>query len=350
MRQWGWIFLVLLCLLPGVGRAADLYSVEVLVDVTDVNASVAREKAMSEANRQAFELILKKLTTSEGVAEMMKLNNNQILNFIKEVSVLSEKTSDVRYIAELKVKLNESLVKTYMNEKNIPFVITTSAKVLVIPVYRPNSAAPAQLWEESNLWRQAWERQNSSSGLVEFVSMEANSSNYDVLTADKALSLDTHLMGWLARKNRVSDVYILEATGAGNGLNIKIYAPSGEGALEESLQVDGAADETLFDKAVSEVKSRITSRVRRQNMAESQKQSEITVLFMYKNLKEWLDLQKQLSDIPYVKQVREEAIGDGKTQFKLVFAGSQERLNQALRTKLFHLQDYGSFYVLESIY
>lgn len=116
--------------------AADLYAVEVLADVTDVNASVAPEKAMAAANRQAFELVLKKITTPEHVAQIMTLNDNQILNFIKEVSVLSEKSSNVRYIAELRVKLNEAVVKRYMSEKQIPFMVDKAANVLVIPVYR----------------------------------------------------------------------------------------------------------------------------------------------------------------------------------------------------------------------
>lgn len=348
MRHLWLVMLVCLAFFARPVAAADLYAVEVLADVTDVNASVAREKAMAAANRQAFELVLKKITTPEHVAQIMTLNDNQILNFIKEVSVLSEKSSNVRYIAELRVKLNEAVVKRYMSEKQIPFMVDKAANVLVIPVYRKAPAMPAELWEEDNLWRKSWEKNTASEGMAEFVTLDASAQNVEAVDSEKALSLDTRLLGWLARQSRASDVFVLEAVVA-DGMDVRIYSP--EGGLLETVHIDGSADdEVLFDEAVRRVKSRIAARIKSQNIAEAQKQTEITVLFMYQKIREWLDLQKQLSDIPYVKKVQEEAIGDGKTQFKLVFSGSIARLNQALAQKLFVLNNHGDFYVIESLY
>ena len=351
MRRLCLMLLFGLGLLVRPAAAADLYAVNVLVDVTDVNASVAREKAMTEANRQAFELVLKKITTPDNVARIMTLNDNQILNFIKEVSVVSEKSSNVRYMAELRIKLNEEIVKRYMAEKQIPFMVDKATSVLVLPVYRKAPATAAELWEEDNLWRKAWERNTASEGMAEFVTPEQSFSNMEALDAEKALSLDARLFGWLARQNRVSDVFVLEATEHAGGLQVQIYSPNGEGGLLETLDVSGTAgDDALYDEAVRQAKVRIASKIKSQNISESRKQSEITVLFLYKRIRDWLDLQKQLSDIPYVKKIQEEAIGDGKTQFRLVFSGSLDRLNQALAQKLFVLKDYGGFYVIESSY
>ena len=75
------------------------YNAEITVDVTAENASVAREKAMTEANRQAYTAVAKRVTTADGVRRLNELNDAQILNFIKEVSIISEKASNVRYIA-----------------------------------------------------------------------------------------------------------------------------------------------------------------------------------------------------------------------------------------------------------
>ena len=351
MRHLCLIMLFCLGLLVRPVMAADLYAVDVLVDVTDVNASVAREKAMAEANRQAFELVLKKITTPDNVAQVMTLNDNQILNFIKEVAVLSEKSSNVRYMAELRIKLNEEIVKRYMAEKQIPFMVDKATSVLVLPVYHKAPAMAAELWEEDNLWQKAWRRNTASEGMVEFVTLDPSSRNMEVIDAEKALSLDMRLFGWLARQNRVSDVFVLEATEHAGGLEVQIYSPNGEGSLLETLNVEGVSgDEALYDEAVRQAKVRIAAKIKSQNISESQKQNEITVLFMYGKIRDWLDLQKQLSDIPYVKKIQEEAIGDGKTQFKLVFSGSIDRLNQALAQKLFVLRNYGDFYVIESSY
>ena len=100
--------------------AGDMtYNAEITVDVTAENASVAREKAMTEANRQAYTAVAKRVTTADGVRRLNELNDAQILNFIKEVSIISEKASNVRYIATLNVAVNEHILKTYMQENDI---------------------------------------------------------------------------------------------------------------------------------------------------------------------------------------------------------------------------------------
>lgn len=144
------------------------YNAEITVDVTAENASVAREKAMTEANRQAYTAVAKRVTTADGVRRLNELNDAQILNFIKEVSIISEKASNVRYIATLNVAVNEHILKTYMQENDIPFVIGSVANVLIIPTFREFKTDAPMLWEADNLWRKAWEQNPRAIGSARF--------------------------------------------------------------------------------------------------------------------------------------------------------------------------------------
>lgn len=114
------VFWGLLAAAPVRAEDMSLYDAEISVDVTSENASVAREKAMSEANRQALMLVAGRLTTKEGASVLNHLNDNQVLNFIKEVTVESEKVSDVRYLAQLKISINGDILKAYLSEKMPP--------------------------------------------------------------------------------------------------------------------------------------------------------------------------------------------------------------------------------------
>lgn len=72
--------------------AGDMtYNAEITVDVTAENASVAREKAMTEANRQAYTAVAKRITTADGVRRLNELNDAQILNFIKKFRLFPKK-------------------------------------------------------------------------------------------------------------------------------------------------------------------------------------------------------------------------------------------------------------------
>lgn len=115
------------------------YSADVTVDVTADNASAARELAMRRANRQAVSAIAANFTTREGVTVLNKLTDDQLLNFIRETTVLEEKTSNVRYLAKLRITANDKILRQYLQEKNVPLVVASSAEVMVIPVFREGS-------------------------------------------------------------------------------------------------------------------------------------------------------------------------------------------------------------------
>ncbi len=112
-------FLFLLTMFAFPAMAADNYFSIVDVDVTDVNAAVAREKAMAQANRRAVNEAAEKFTDSKGMEVVHGLSGEQIMYFIKEATVLEEKSSDVRYIAQLKVTVQNDVLRQYLQEKGL---------------------------------------------------------------------------------------------------------------------------------------------------------------------------------------------------------------------------------------
>ena len=113
------IFLFLLAIIAFPAMAADDFFSIVDVDVTDVNASVAKEKAMAQANRKALDEAAQNYTDSKGMEIVRGLSGEQVLYFIKEATVLEEKSSDVRYIAKLKVTVHNNILRQYLQEKGV---------------------------------------------------------------------------------------------------------------------------------------------------------------------------------------------------------------------------------------
>ena len=103
-------------------HADERFTVEIKVDVTDDNASVAREKAMNGANRAAITAVARRISTSEGANKIADMTDAQLVNFIKETSVVNEKNSNIRYMADLRIVINEDLLKEYMKEREIPLI------------------------------------------------------------------------------------------------------------------------------------------------------------------------------------------------------------------------------------
>lgn len=113
------LFLIVFLAAAFPAGAAEMYGSIVNVDVSDVNAAAAKEKAMAQANREALNYVAPLMASPEGTELLNSLDDNQILYFIKEATVLSEKSSDVRYIASLKITIQDNVLRQYLAEKGV---------------------------------------------------------------------------------------------------------------------------------------------------------------------------------------------------------------------------------------
>lgn len=322
-----------------------LYTVDVKVDVTDVNASEAREKAMNSANRQAFEIIVKKITTSGQASELLRLSDKQILNFIKEMAVISEKSSNVRYIADLQVTVNEDILKSYLSEKEIKTVVEAASKVVIVPVFRNYESDKPLLWEENNPWRKAWESNPPRNSLV-----TVNSLKYmPEVTADAALAYDSVALETVRLNNNANDVYVLDAVFDGiDGLKISVSSLKNAVNAGEIIRIPGDRNqpEELFARAIDEVRMRIENKIKSQNIADSQMQSSIDVLYNYTALTDWINVEKSLKNIAYIRDLQLIAMTPGIVQFRIDFIGSEDKIMQSIRDKGMNLTAYESIYQL----
>lgn len=119
MMYRGLFFLMMSIFFTLPAKAAEDYGTVVSVDVSDVNAAVAKEKAMAQANREALNNVASQFVSPEGLAVLNALNDEQVAYFIKEATVLSEKSSDVRYMASLKITIQDNVLRQYLYEKGV---------------------------------------------------------------------------------------------------------------------------------------------------------------------------------------------------------------------------------------
>ncbi len=341
-------FLILFCcafLLPSLSEAKDdRFSVNVSVDVTDKNAAIARERAMAEAHRAAFNQVAKKITSDESAQRLAALPAEQLVNFIREVSVLDEKSSAVRYIATLKVNVNEDLLKTYMKEQEMPFLVQGTSRILVIPVYEGGNGTPPLLWENENIWYNIWQNVSGENN-VSFFPIPKTGANMSAIDVGQALALDDEALGKIYNINGVDDVYVVAVTPLSGGLQIRLHSYKNGTNAFEGLNTNTAE--------LSEAARAVVSKIARQNrnaaVFQEKEQHEAVVLYDYEGLADMVNVENRLKEIPNILKLKTEAVSGNRAQYRLVYAGSPERLLQTLRAKHFILQDYDDFFVLHKI-
>ena len=325
------------------------YSVEVKVDVTDVNAAQAREKAMRSAYRQAFETVLKKLVSTQDAATLSAMTDDQMVNFIQEVGIVSEKASDVRYIATLQVTINKAVLNAYLREKEIQTAVADKSKIIIIPIYREFEADGPLLWEQNNLWMQAWLNQPVADSLYEIEAIPQTAVSKAEISAEQAQAYDAAALQEVALNNNANDVYVADAFFDGiEGLKITLTSLKSDRAAEVILvRGDRNNPQVLLATGVEQVRQHIGNKIKNANLAQSRMQTTLPVLYNFDKLADWVKVEKLIKSIPYTKNLQVDAMGNGKVQFRVDMVGTDDRIWNAFRNKGLNLKQYDNFYLLE---
>jgi len=337
------LLLVILFLLAAFPAEAALQTTELSVDVTAENAAVAREKAMNQATRQAVYNTAASFTGADGLQLLNQMRHDQLLNFIVETTVLEEKSSNIRYMARLQLVVDATLLKQYLQEKDIPVSAASMPDILVIPVFRPQPTDTALLWEDNNAWRAAWIAYGQKNGLGKIRLLPPDMAS--VISAAPTTGLDTAAIQAISTRFGKTAIYIADAAYNGNVLDVRLTnATTGK---TENFSQNGELSDELFNQSIAEVVQNILrSQSQNQMMIISDQVDTIGVLATFGTLQQWLQTENTIRNLTPVQDVRVQAAGNGRVQFQIDFSGGLPSLNRAMNEASFTLEPNGNFYIL----
>ena len=345
------IFVVIACFFLSCGisfAADDRFAVEIKVDVTDENASIAREKAMKSATRAAITAVARRISTQDGASQIANMTDPQLLNFVKETSVVNERNSDVRYIADLRIIINEELLKEYMKEREIPLLGKNKNSILVIPLFREFSDDTPMLWENDNLWKQAWDT-NTISSAIQFIPIKNSSTNTELLTSSVAEDHDQEVLEKVMTMAGANEVFVLDASYNGvEGLNITAISLNGD---KHEITVPGAKSSgmDLFNNAVIETSKQLEKIVLSQQVSDTPSENELTILYPFSSLGQWITAEQKIKEISEITNIQIQAMAQGKAQLKILYTGSLETIMYQFKAKGYLLEDGGNYKILKNI-
>ncbi len=295
----------------------------------DDDPSLARQEALKQAYREGFLKVAGRLTTKENIAELNKLQDEQLIHFIKETDVLSEKMTSEGYKADFNIEINGELLKQYMLENNMMEVISQNHNILIVPSYANTEYEGRIVFGPNNFWRQILlEKGIIKSANLTLTVIDDTPQNRALLTPNKVLFIDKETFEKLKQMNGFEDIYTVHAVSAGR--NSVLLLIRGYGQSQQRLMVFDENGEP-FEKAISEMVAYISQDIQNKNIDESSYKSKIQVVFYNTNLREWLMLQKKLNTVAQIKKVEAGAMESGKVSFSIDFSGTLDVLISTLK-------------------
>ena len=321
------------------------YDIVIPVDIDAEDSVIAKEKAMIQAQRQAFLEAAGKLTSQTNVDKLNELSDDEIMHFVQSVSVADEKAGGTKYIANLTVQINENLLKDYLAENEM--IKTKTEDMIVVPVFKNQSYNYPLFWEEDNIWRKIW----LSKGLIKFGNMQMRTLNdrfrYEIdANANDFLYMDDNLYDKISQATGSEKIYVIYGEILENN-DLKVTIKNEKTRAEDRFAVynDGSSD--ILDKAIEKSVMFISNMERENKSTDNQiDRGSVNAVYMYQDMKDWLLKSKTLSEIDQIEGIDTNGFGGGKVNFVIHYSGNLDDLWDALQEQGFSHESAGNYFII----
>ena len=316
---------------------SDMYAVHNMhVDFTADNATSAREQGLNDAQEKAFYKMLERLTLFKDMESLPVLTNEDILNLVQDFSVSNEKTSSVRYIADVDVQFDPQAIQTFFQEYQVPYVTSVAEKSVILPIFRSSSKDKPLLWKDTNLWAQALARASKTSDLVPFVVPLGDLDDMSVISEDNlSEEMSLNILPLLSRY-QANQALIIELTVLKDENALKVYIrpfQNKKGFIEELGMTEpiNAPMPELLKRAAERTVYLLEQAWREKNAVRFDNPTNLFVRINIQNLAEWIAIRKQLDHIVLIKQYVVKALRKDQAEVEIFYAGELDAFQEALK-------------------
>ena len=333
-----------LALMPAGPAAAqdDVFAVGgVEVDATAGNAAEAREAAIAQGHVLAMGRLMERLVLQADLSRVPILRSGELVNMVRDFSVAEERSSEVRYLANLTFRFKPVEVRGFLRRNKIRFAETRSKPVLVLPLY--SDGGEIGLWREPNPWLQAWIARPPDGGLVPLVAPLGDLDDIASINEQQALSADLIALDEIARRYGAEDVLITQ-------VELESSAPAGELPLRVTLrrarqiqqepavvnsfrQQSGENLDTALQRAMARVVEEVQESWKRSNQLSYEQQRSVPALALFGSFTDWIEIQRRLSAAASVASSRIEYLTRSFAILDLRVIGTDDQIASTLAQK-----------------
>jgi hypothetical protein len=325
------------------------------VDVTDTDATTAKNKALVEVQVKAFKQLADRLGSSEVVDAVAAMEEKQILPYLRSLSIEQEAISPGRYQGKFTVRFLPEKIKSLYGQYGVRVVSAQGPAFVVLPIWK--TAEGAQLWED-NPWRAAWINLRAEQSLVPIIVPLGDLDDSEILSAKDVLAGDELKLEAIRRRYDVKAVVVAYAEAAeGGGIHASMVGNTPLGKMSFD-KVYTAEDGTLASSAVLATKrfhgvmiEKYKSNASRTSDADgsTSKRQSLSVAVPFAGPSEWNRLRSRILSTPGVVSLDVASLGGDGAVVKLLITGGVESLEDKFRSSGLELSRAGGAWVIQPL-
>lgn len=322
---------------PAVAQSDAFTVFDIAVDATADDAASAREAALAQGHVDAMRVLVARLVPAADILDLPPLEPQKIVEMVQDFSVAEERTSNVRYLAELTFRFNPDSVRAYLRANSVPFAETRSDPVLVLPIY--GAAGSERLWRAPNPWRHIWSTRNLTAELVPMILPLGDLDDLSAVTASAALDGDPAGLETISRRYGADEVLVSQLVlrgdpASGNArarVNTERYSAIESTRFRMDFNQNPRESRNAFlARAVAGVVERVQSSWKSANLLRFGDESKLMATVRVGSLDDWLEVQRRLEGIPLVVRSKLAYLTRNAVDVEITYLGDEDQLARTL--------------------
>lgn len=327
--------LALVILFRGPATAQDLFEVNGLrVDESAADEVKAKFGAIESAQERALQIVLRRLVQAEDIDRLSQIDGERLARMVRDYDIADEKLGGGRYLATISVRFVPEEVANALKDAQIPFAMTRSRPIVVLPVLDTGSAR--RLWDDPNPWRRAWAGRTPYPGLFSVMMPAGDLSDVATVNVNQAISADPDAMLAIARKYQATGAMVAIASISGNqasrlvAVKLEFVGGNNDGATVER-RFKGSGNLTAFlGQVVTQILDGLERDWKQENILDFSQVERMSVLVPIKGLGGWRDVRERLDGMSRIQSLSMARMSQEEVELDLVFVGSTVQLRSAL--------------------
>ncbi len=313
----------------------------IYVDVTERNSEIARRHALSQGQAVAFRKIMERIVDEKDLAFLPEFSPEEIAYLLKEVSVVKESTSPVRYIATLNVSFDEDKIKQILTEMGMAFVLSPSKPYLLLPFYEANNSL---IIYGANPWQRVWKKTPPETALVPI--MLPNYDNRDRELIKSASPTRDQLV-------KLSDIYGTEGVIIAEAIKVDStelklnYRKYLNGYITEryvrAFDIEDGNEQAALRKMAEYIASRGDAGWRKKMAVDVSEPNLLVVVVPLQSLEHLNKIRDRITKIPLIANFELKAVKQDRAQINIWHSTDMKALESAFRNQKMKLVKVDDF-------
>lgn len=302
------------------------------VDERAATVAEARARALAVGQRRALRRLYEKLVERDDVYRLPVVGQTELSRLVRGLEIFNERSSSVRYIADLNVTFDAEAMRRLLANSGVPFSQSGGRAVLVLPVLAMGGAH--YLFEPENTWAAAWSKIDTQNRLLDFRFAEGGFRDRRDLSVRQVLQKDADRISELAARYGAEDVLLAVAEPVrayGNGSPavdfryLRLLSPADEtsGRIRGAV---GAAQDALLRQAAQAIVERLEIDWKTQTLVDFGQVFELRAEVPVSTLEDWVDLQSRIGRVSMIQSLEIERLALPVSRVRLHYIGGANQL------------------------